>query len=360
MKFIHMADMHFDAPFVTLAGKGNLATERRLEQRNVMKQIVEYIKQNNIPYLFIAGDLYEQEYIKKATIEYINNLFKEIPNTKIFITPGNHDPNIKNSFYQQFKWNENVHIFTNKIERIECDGVDIYGYGFNDFQMERPKQDIEIKDKNKINIFITHSSLDGEKEYIKYNPFATSELKKLDFDYVALGHIHKKSYNDYKNQNIVYPGSTVSLGFDELGERGIIEGEISEQKELKLKFIPVKEKTFEEKEIDISLLNAEEDLIEKIREENLEENKFYKIILTGKRNFDFDESKILDILNIQNIIKIRNQTQIKYDIEETAKQISLKGLFAKQILDQTNQANDEEKQKLLEAFETGMDILNKR
>ena len=226
--------------------------------------------------------------------------------------------------------------------------------------MERPKQDIEIKDKNKINIFITHSSLDGEKEYIKYNPFATSELKKLDFDYVALGHIHKKSYNDYKNQNIVYPGSTVSLGFDELGARGIIEGEISEQKELKLKFIPVKEKTFEEKEIDISLLNSEEDLIEKIREENLEENKFYKIILTGKRNFDFDESKILDILNIQNIIKIRNQTQIKYDIKETAKQISLKGLFAKQILDQTNQANEEEKQKLLEAFEIGMDILNKR
>ena len=45
-------------------------------------------------------------------------------------------------------------------------------------------------------------------------------------------------------------------------------------------------------------------IIEKIREENLEENKFYKIILTGKRNFDFDESKILDILNIQNIIKI--------------------------------------------------------
>ena len=152
----------------------------------------------------------------------------------------------------------------------------------------------------------------------------------------------------------------MSLGFDELGERGIIEGEISEQKELKLKFIPVKEKTFEEKEIDISLLNSEEDLIEKIREENLEENKFYKIILTGKRNFDFDESKMLDILNIQNIIKIRNQTQIKYDIEETAKQISLKGLFAKQILDQTNQANDEEKQKLLEAFEIGMDILNKR
>ena len=40
--------------------------------------------------------------------------------------------------------------------------------------------------------------------------------------------------------------------------------------------------------------------------------------------------------------------------------MSLKGLFAKQILDQTNQANEAEKQKLLEAFEIGMDILNKR
>ena len=44
----------------------------------------------------------------------------------------------------------------------------------------------------------------------------------MGFDYVALGHIHKKSYNDYLGQNIVYPGSTVSLGFDELGPRGII------------------------------------------------------------------------------------------------------------------------------------------
>ena len=58
MKFIHMADMHLDCAFQTLANNSILAQERRLEQRQVMKQIVEYIKQNNIPYFFIAGDLY--------------------------------------------------------------------------------------------------------------------------------------------------------------------------------------------------------------------------------------------------------------------------------------------------------------
>ena len=41
-------------------------------------------------------------------------------------------------------------------------------------------------------------------------------LKSLGFDYIALGHIHKKSYNDEENQKIVYPGSLISMGFDEL------------------------------------------------------------------------------------------------------------------------------------------------
>ena len=150
MKFIHTADIHFDSPFATLAGKGKFAQERRLEQRKVMKEMVEYIKENNIPYFFIAGDLYEQDYIKKSTVEYVNQLFTEIPNTKIFITPGNHDPYIKNSFYKQFKWSENVHIFTNEIEVVEDENVDIYGYGFNDFYMAKKSNPIHIKNKQKL------------------------------------------------------------------------------------------------------------------------------------------------------------------------------------------------------------------
>ena len=66
MKFVHIADMHFDSAFCALAGNEKFAVERRLEQRKAMKEVVEYIKQNNIPYFFIAGDLYEQEYIRKS------------------------------------------------------------------------------------------------------------------------------------------------------------------------------------------------------------------------------------------------------------------------------------------------------
>ena len=362
MKFVHMADMHFDSPFSTLAQDETIAQERRLEQRKVMKDIVEYIKKENIPYFFIAGDLYEQEYIRKSTIDYINSLFKEIENTKIFIVPGNHDPYIKNSFYKQYKWNENVHIFTNNLECIECDNIDIYGYGFNDFYMKNTYENIQIKDKSKINILITHGSMDnGKEENKEYNPLTSKQLKSLGFDYIALGHIHKKSYNDYEGQRIVYPGSTVSLGFDELGKRGFIEGEINEKtREISLKFIETSAKTFEERELDISEINSEEELIEGIHEINFDDNKYYKIILVGKRNFEINAGKILELVNIKNVIRIRNHTEIKYDIEKIAMQNSLKGLFAKQILEKINESKNEEiSAQLLEAFEIGMDILNK-
>ena len=65
MKFIHIADMHFDSPFVNLSDKDGLWYFRRLEQRKTFKKVIEYIKEKDIKYLFIAGDLYEQKYIKK-------------------------------------------------------------------------------------------------------------------------------------------------------------------------------------------------------------------------------------------------------------------------------------------------------
>ena len=41
------------------------------------EEIKEYIKNNNIKYFFISGDLYEHKYVRQSTIEYINKLFKE-------------------------------------------------------------------------------------------------------------------------------------------------------------------------------------------------------------------------------------------------------------------------------------------
>ena len=344
MKFVHIADLHLDSPFTTISDRADLGMQRRLEQREALKKVVDFIKENGIEYLFISGDLYEQEYIRESTIKYVNNLFKKIPKTKIYITPGNHDPYIKNSYYALFNWNNNVKIFTQNVEKIENEEVDIYGFGFNNFEMrENQLENIKIENNNKINILITHGDIIDSI----YNPMNINLLKNKGFDYVALGHVHKRD----DSTNIVYPGSLISLGFDELGEHGMIVGEIINKKLFK-KFIPIDNREFIEKEINISDIYSEEELIEKIN--NIEENNnLYKINLIGYRNFPININiKLLK----NNIIKIKNNTKIKIELKEN--NYTLKGIFIKKLNEKKNnrEINEDTYEKILEL---GMQVLEK-
>ncbi len=360
MKFVHIADMHFDSPFVNLSDKGILGDLRRLEQRKVFKKIIEYIKDNNIEYFFISGDLYENKYVKLSTIEYINNLFKEIPTTKIFISPGNHDPYIKNSYYNKFKWNENVKIFNAKIEKIEMDDVNIYGYGFDDFYcINCGIEDLQIENKNKLNILVIHGTLDGaEIEEKQYNSITTAMLQKKGFDYIALGHIHKLNYNKEKNQRIIYPGSTISLGFDELGKHGMIVGNL-EKNSIELDFIPLDEEEFKEKELDITNIISKEELIEKMNNIKIEKNEYLKIILVGYRNFEISKYDLLKYIENDRIIKIKDNTKMSYDLNKLSNENTLKGLYAKEMLKRLSKGDiQEEEKKILEkAVEIGLETL---
>ena len=362
MKFLHMADMHFDSPFTLLNSKGDFGKIRRLEQREIFQKIIQYIKENQIEYLLIAGDFYEHEYIGKSTIEYINGLFQTIPETKIFITPGNHDPYLKNSMYATFPWSANVKIFSSTIEVVETPEADIYGVGFDDFSCDNlGVENIQIKNQNKINILITHGTLDGSSQTeLPYNMMKKNNLKKLGFDYIALGHIHKPDYNSEENQTIIYPGSTISRGFDELGQHGAIVGNI-EKNYLQIKFVPMDNREFQELLFPINDILDMETLEQKINELNLENNILYKIILTGKRKFEISISTLNKLIDQKNIIKIKDETEPDIDIEAFANETTLKGIFVKEILEEMkkNTENKEMQEQLEKALEIGLSILDK-
>ena len=401
MRFIHMADVHFDSPFTVLASRNNLANIRRLEQREAFKKTIEYIKVEKIPFLFISGDLYEQEYIRESTIEYINNLFKTIPETRIFISPGNHDPFLSNSFYNTFNWNKNVTIFNSEIKIIETEEADIYGFGFTDFYCENSRiEEIKLKNKNKINILITHGALDASKTLdMQYNPLNSNKLKEIGFDYIALGHIHKANYENNKN-NFIYPGSLISFGFDELGEHGFldikinknkieenkinnleIKNEIEENKinsleikskieknkinnleeknyekdKIEIKFLRADERKFEEESIDISSIKSEEELIEKLDEMNLEEENFYKIILKGTKKIELNETRICKLIQKDMILKVRDKTETGYNIDNLAMQKNLKGMFVKNLLEKLK-SDPQEEDSIKKAMEIGLKL----
>ena len=356
MKFVHIADMHFDAPFTTINGKTNFGDKKRLEQRKTLKRIIEYIKEKNIEFLFIAGDLYENDYVKYTTIEYINSLFKEIPNTKIIITPGNHDPVIKNSYYNTFNWNSNVYILKNNLEKLEFDECNIYGSGFTDFYKDEENFDNLKLEHSKINILVIHADINGVKDSngFSYNPISNKKLENFKFNYVALGHIHNSNFEP--NKSINYPGSTIALGFDELESHGMIVGEIDKFNQLHTEYIELGESKFVEQEINVENIFSKEELIENINNLQLDEKNLYKIMLVGKRNFSINAIEIEKIIQKENIIKIKDESKSNFNIEDLEKENSLKGLFIKNLKDKLKekQINEEEFNRILEI---GLEVL---
>lgn len=357
MKFVHIADLHFDTPFVNLSGKLNLIEQRKLEQRNILKKVITYIQENNIEYLFISGDLYENEHVKKSTIEYINSLFKSIPDTKVFISPGNHDPNIKGSYYDAFEFAENVKIFkTPEIEKVEDENAEFYGLGFNSFYMKEVNiYGLDLKKGNKPKILIMHADLNGNKDEngFVYNPVSENKLNQYGFDYIALGHIHKTNFD--QNEKIVYPGSLLSLGFDELGKHGMIVGEIEDGK-LKKEFIPLDNREFIEFEINVENMYSNSDLVDYINSIVLADNELCKVILRGNRNFIININEISKFISKENIIKIKDETKLGYDIEELAKENTLKGIFIRKILEKYNEYEFTEEE-IEKAIEIGLEAM---
>ena len=134
----------------------------------------------------------------------------------------------------------------------------------------------------------------------------------------------------------------------------MIYGEIDENtKKLKLEFIPVDDKEFVEKEIDISEISSIEELLEKIKNKEYEENKYFKIILVGNKKIEININEILKNILQKNIIKIKDKTKLEVDLENVSKQQNLKGFFVRNLLEKIEE-EPENKEKIYKAIEIGL------
>jgi len=331
MKFIHFADVHFDMPLIALSGNRELIKNRRNEQKKAFHDVIQFAKKENVDVIFLAGDLFEQKFVEKSTIDYIISNFQLIPEISVFITPGNHDPYIKNSPYETENWPDNVTIFKNEYGMINLEEADIYGFGFEDYEMTNNMvSNIQIENPNKINVLVTHGTLNGANH--KYNDLKEKQLAK--FDYVALGHIHEKKIDDSR---IIYPGSLISCGFDEPGEHGFVYGEITKEG-CEIEFKKLKYKEFRKIHLDISNMGNFHEAMEQL----ILSEDFYEVILVGTKNFNVDEL----IENIQasykNVCKMKDNTKFAYDFEGIKKEETLKGVFTRKMLEEMKNMSEEE------------------
>lgn len=122
-------------------------------------------------------------------------------------------------------------------------------------------------------------------------------------------------------------------------------------------FVKLDDRLFTKQELNVDNLSCKEDLIEKIN--NLEWNpkNFYEIILMGNRQFEINTREILKLIEKQNILKMKDNTQIGYNIEKIAQENNLRGIFVREVIKQYQNGKYTEEQ-IKKAIEVGLNAMS--
>lgn len=370
LKFVHCADIHMDMPFTSLDASGEKSSVRRADLKEAFARIINMVKEEKADMLLISGDLYEHEYVRKSTVNYINDLFKEIQPAKVFIAPGNHDPYIPNSYYKNFKWAENVYILTENspYDFLEDLGACIHGVSFKNFyEDESLISDMKPADSQHINILVVHGTVDMPvgQAFKKHNPMTTEDLRKLGMDYIALGHFHNRL--ETASANVYNPGSPEPLGFDEPGDHGAFVGTIragADGKHSDVRFVKLNKRFYENVEVNIEGCTTDEGAAGKVLGSisiSGMNNGLYNITLKGcpESGFKINAAQVQAYLEDKFFfVKINDETSAGYSLEEIMNEPGLKGLFARKVSALMEKSRDDkERRQLLKAFYYGMEAL---
>ncbi|HEY5584449.1 MAG TPA: DNA repair exonuclease [Ruminiclostridium sp.] len=370
ISFIHMADLHLDAPFSSLADVDK-ASIRRNELVNCLQSIVEKVRAQNVELLIISGDFFEDSSVRGSTILTAKNLFSELYKTEIIIIPGNHDPIRENSYYKVSKWSSNVHILedSGQVLYLEKYNACIYNMGARG---DVTKDCLTIFDKDisseRFNILIFHGTVDIPFEEENYNSITSKEIFSLGMDYVALGHMHCYSRLQNGRTVMINPGSPEPMGFDEEGEHGYIQGRIilseENQKSVEAEFVHSATRHYYNVEINVNNCTCAEEIIEKMRlaeQLKLFQTDLYSITFKGfvPKEYIIGIKSILEAFQQSCFfMKIKNQTSIQFDYEQYLEDPGIKGEFVRRILDmQENETLAERRETLHMALQYGLQAI---
>lgn len=223
LKFLHCADIHLDTPFAGLPA--DKCEERRRELRASFARMMEFVREREIDYVLIGGDLFDSEFATSTTVDIIIREFRNSPNTKFIIAPGRADNYADNPLYLTTRLPANCYVFSSdELGRFdfEDDRLTVYGWGFVGKSIKvSPLVDRHVDDSSKINFVVGPCDLDGDADSDAC-PVSSADIKKFGADYYAFGGRHQKT--DFVKRGgamYSYAGALNCTGFANMGLGGV-------------------------------------------------------------------------------------------------------------------------------------------
>lgn len=249
MKFLHIADVHLDSPFL---GLSFLPSELFCQIKNAIQlsfeKAVNFAIDNDVDLVLLAGDTFDSIHPTPQSKIFFANQIKRLVDRQIQVVMvlGNHDY----SQIDDLLLNESPYFkiigSNEQIEQVDFMTKSQYKYrvvGFS-YQHNHITEDIIAKYPPKSTLIYTiglaHAGMkQSSVDQNNYAPFTLNEVKDLNYDYFALGHIHLRQVLSQEPW-IVYSGNLQGRHVNEKDAKGFYFGQVDEQSQnTQLQFIDV-------------------------------------------------------------------------------------------------------------------------
>ena len=234
MKILHTSDWHL--------GHTLYSYDRKEEQEDMLRQMVEIVKEHKPDLFLLAGDVYHTSQpsaaVLKQFVDALTLILNANPEMTIVATAGNHDSGTRHEIYSTPWKAQNVYTIGNlSRDNITDHIISIPGKGYVlaiPYTYERNIPDgffqqlldtvAEMNSENLPVIMTAHTTVNG-CDFAGHDYTSESTIGGIDaidikqmgegYDYLALGHIHHAQFVHTGKHNVRYSGTPIAVSFDE-------------------------------------------------------------------------------------------------------------------------------------------------
>lgn len=259
MRFFHLSDLHL--------GKAVNGFSMIEDQKYILSQILELVRQEKPEAVLIAGDVYDRSVPSEEAVGLLDDFLAALSDleTEILLISGNHDSAGRLAFGGRLM-RKNIHVspvYRGKVEPVTLEDawgpVDFYLLPFLKPALVRPwlpEEEITSytdalaaairqmqPDPARRNVLLAHQFVTGaarsDSEELSVGGTDNVDASVFDpFDYAALGHIHGPQY--VGRPGVRYCGTPLKYSFSELRQQKSVTLVTLEQKgSLTLRTLPL-------------------------------------------------------------------------------------------------------------------------
>ena len=234
MKILHTSDWHL--------GHQLYGHERYLEHESMLRRICEIVEEEKPDLFLLCGDVFHTSQpsarANKMFVDAMAKIHRASQDMVMVVTAGNHDSGSRHEVFRELWRNFGVH--TPGLlheEDFEQHIIEVPGKGFvvampyvhHRVLPEGFFQQLldEVKKRNNLSLpvvmtahtTIRNSIFSGHDDATEYSVGGIDSIDISDmgegYDYLALGHIHRRQFPDSRNKRVRYSGTPMAVNFDE-------------------------------------------------------------------------------------------------------------------------------------------------